>query len=85
MYKNTNNITNLFTSAELKMLKNTIEILNNMIQNENTLTSNFTSILMSLFHMHFNRLIGIDRWTENIMNSNIENILHAIHNLKKRN
>ena len=38
---------------------------------------NFNDILLSLFHMRFNRLIGIDRYKENMLMSFIENIIYS--------
>lgn len=38
---------------------------------------NFNDILLSLLHMRFNRLIGIDRYKENMLMSFIENIIYS--------
>lgn len=53
-----------------------------MLKNKTINYVEVPSMLTSLFHMHFNRLIGINRLIENQLNGNIENIMYTIKKLK---
>lgn len=52
--------------------------INRMIIDKTIYYDELPKILISIFHMHFNRLIGIDRQTENKLNGCTENILYTI-------
>lgn len=43
----------------------------------------FNDILLSIFHMHFNRIVGINRNLENKLNSLIEHTLYSVKCIKK--
>lgn len=72
----------LFTSNEFIIIEKIIDEINLMLKNKTINYVEVPSMLTSLFHMHFNRLIGINRLIENQLNGNIENIMYTIKKLK---
>lgn len=75
-------INSLFTNKELIIIQKIIDELNIMIKNRTINYVGLSTMLTSLFHMHFNRLIGINRLVENQLNGNIENIMYTIEKMK---
>ena len=44
----------------------------------------FEGILISIFHMHFNRLLSINRDLENRLNALVENTLYSVNSIKNK-
>lgn len=71
-------IKNLFDVEEMILIDKLVVAINRMIIDKTIYYDELPKILISIFHMHFNRLIGIDRQTENKLNGCTENILYTI-------
>ena len=73
----TNNVLYVDVNKKINILLNKVKY---QINNDEI----FNEVLISIFHMHFNRTIGINRALENKLNSLIENILYSIKGIRKQ-
>ena len=73
----TNNVLHVDENKKISILLNKVKC---QINNDEI----FNEVLISIFHMHFNRTIGINRALENKLNSLVENTLYSIKGIRKQ-
>lgn len=79
-----NTLYNKITKRHRKDIQLIIDKLRFVILDNNYSIKEKNEIILSIFHMHFNRLMGVNRKNENIVMGNIESLFFSLNHISER-